>query len=75
MDRLLLYRIPKGGKPLEGVEEGTVIAARVPIYGTRDAGRGFWLELKEVALQNKFRLNRILPTFFSLLRDDGEIVA
>ena len=40
-DRVILYRIPKGGIPGEGVEEGAVIAARVPIYGTKDAGRGF----------------------------------
>ena len=44
-DRIILYRIPGGGIPGEGVEEGSVIAARVPIYGTKDAGRGFWLRL------------------------------
>ena len=48
VDRVILYKIPKGGIPEEGVEEGTVIAARVPIYGTKDAGRGFWLKLKKV---------------------------
>ena len=47
-DRIILYRIPKGGIPEEGVAEGDVLAARVPIYGTKDAGRGFWLRLKEV---------------------------
>ena len=40
-DRLILYRIPKGEIPEEGIEEGDVLAARVPIYGTSDAGRGF----------------------------------
>ena len=44
VDRLILYRIPKGGIPGEDVPDGTVIAARVPIYGTEDAGRGFWLK-------------------------------
>ena len=28
MDRILLYRIPRGGIPEEGLEEGTVIACR-----------------------------------------------
>ena len=43
VDRIILYRIPKGGIPEEGVADGAVIAARVPIYGTKGAGRGFWL--------------------------------
>jgi len=47
VDRVILYKIPRGGIPEHGVKEGAVIAARVPIYGTKDAGRGFWLRLKE----------------------------
>ena len=39
-ERIILYRIPRGGIPGAGVPEGSVIAARVPIYGTKDAGRG-----------------------------------
>jgi len=34
-DRVILYRIPKGGIPEEGVEEGDVLAARVPVYGAK----------------------------------------
>ena len=68
-DRVILYRIPKGGIPEEGIEEGAVLAARVPIYGTKDAGRGFWLRLKEVAIEHGYTLNKILPTMFSLLID------
>ena len=47
-DRIILYRIPKGGIPEEGIYEGDVMAAWVPIYGTKDAGRGLWLRLREV---------------------------
>ena len=72
-DRLILYRIPKGGIPEEGIEEGDVLAARVPIYGTSDAGRGFWLRLKEVVVENGYSVNQILPTMFSL-RIKGKIV-
>ena len=74
VDRLILYRIPKGGIPEEGIEEGTVIAARVPIYGTKDAGRGFWLRLKEVVTEQGCVLNMILPTMFTL-REKGKIVS
>ena len=42
VDRIILYKIPNGGVPEEGVEEGSVIAARVPIYGTADAGEAWW---------------------------------
>ena len=72
-DRIILYRIPKGGIPEEGVYEGDVLAARVPIYGTKDAGRGFWTQLKDVVLENGYTLNTILPTVFTL-REKGKIV-
>ena len=73
-DRVILYRIPKGGIPEAGVEEGAVLAARVPIYGTKDAGRGFWLRLKEVAIEKGYVLNKILPTLFAL-RDKNDSIA
>ena len=41
VDRIILCRIPKGGIPECDMSDGTIIAARVPIYGTKDAGRGF----------------------------------
>ena len=41
VDRIILYRIPRGGIPEEGVKEGDIIAARVPIYGTKDAVQDF----------------------------------
>ena len=65
-DRIILYRIPKGGIPEEGVNEGDVLAARVPVYGTKDAGRGWWLRLQEVATAENFTVNKILPTMFTL---------
>ena len=74
VDRLILYRIPRGGIPEEGIEEGTVIAARVPIYGTKDAGRGFWLKLKEAVIEQGYTLNMILPTMFTL-RKESKIVS
>jgi hypothetical protein len=73
VDRILLYKIPRGGIPEEGIEEGAVIAARVPIYGTKDAGRDFWSKLKEVVLSKGYTLNNILPTMFTI-RKEGRIV-
>ena len=64
-----MYKIPKGGIPEEGIEEGTVLAARVPIYGTKDAGRGFCLKLKEVARAKGHTAKKIQPTIFTLVKD------
>ena len=74
-DRVILYRIPKGGIPAAGIAEGAVLAARVPIYGTKDAGRGFWLRLKEVVTEKGYHLNKILPTLFALRDDNEQIVS
>ena len=43
MDRILLYRIPAEGIPRERIVGGEILASRVPVYGTKDAGRGLWL--------------------------------
>ena len=50
MDRLLiLIRPQKGGLPDSEYADGeTMILARVPIYGTTDAGRKFWQRFREV---------------------------
>ena len=43
LDRLLLLKPPPGGLPDPDYADGeTMILARVPIYGTDDAGRKFW---------------------------------
>eukprot|EP00973_Karenia_brevis_P073451 10205037-Karenia_brevis.AAC.1 len=74
VERILLYRIPKGGIPECGVPDGAVIAARVPIYGTKDAGRGFWLRLTEVVTELSFKLNHILPTLFSVRDNEDKLI-
>ncbi len=38
--RPVLLRPPKGGLPGETLEPGQFMLTRVPIYGTKDAGRG-----------------------------------
>ena len=70
IDRILLYRIPE-----EGIGGGDVLASRVPVNGTKDAGRGLWLRLKDTCKQFKFSLNQILPTLFTLRDDESKIIA
>ena len=55
MDRLLLLRPPKGGLPGVDPWKKTAIAARVPIYGTKDAVRKFWKMFRSCAEQVGFK--------------------
>ena len=69
LDRVLLFRPPKGGLPGEDDSDGAMICARVPVYGTKDAGRGFWLRIREVILENGWKENPIMPAFYNLVVD------
>ena len=44
-------RQPPGGVPDADISADTVFVARVPIYGTCDAGRGFWKKLRHDILE------------------------
>ena len=57
-------------------EDGeTMILARVPIYGTPDAGRFFWKQFKEVIAKEGFRENDILKAFYCLTApSDGQLI-
>ena len=48
---ILLYRITAEGIPEEGIAGGEIWASRVPVYGTKEAGRGLWLRLKNMYKQ------------------------
>ena len=75
IDRILLFRIPAEGIPQEGIAGGEILASRVPVYGTKDAGRGLWLRLENTCRQFNFSLNQILPTLFTLRDDESRILA
>ena len=47
LERMLLMRQPTGGLP--GVPEEAMLICRLPIYGTIDAGRGFYNRLSSEA--------------------------
>ena len=75
IDRILLYRVPAEGIPEEGTAGGAILASRVPIYGTTDAGPGLWLRFKNTYKQFKISLSQILPTLFTLRDDEARIIA
>ena len=54
---------------------GEILASRVPVYCSKDAGRGLWLRLKNTRKQFKFALNQSLPTLFRLRDDESRIIA
>ena len=72
LDRLMLFKQPPGGLP--GLPEEAHLVARVPIYGTRDAGRGFWKKLREVILKCGMTENQVLKATYSI-EENGKILA
>ena len=75
LDRLLLLKPPKGGVPDPDYADGeTMILARVPIYGTQDAGRKFWQRFRKVIIANKFRECKIAKAMY-VIEVDGDIKA
>jgi hypothetical protein len=73
LDRLLLMRPPKGGIPDPVYEDGeTMILARVPIYGTQDAGRKFWKKFSSVIKDSGFRENKIAKAMY-VIEVDGKV--
>ena len=72
LDRLMLLRLPRGGLPDESVPAGAMILARVPIYGTRDAGRRIWAKLKQVLENIGFKQNSQSKALFTLT-EDGDV--
>ncbi|CAE7212571.1 RE2 [Symbiodinium sp. CCMP2592] len=47
IERVLILKPPPGGLP--GVPPGALLRASKPVYGTKDAPRGFWKRLHKVA--------------------------
>ena len=72
IERVLLLKAPKDGIPTEKegfIEAYTYLIALMSVYGSKDAPRGFWLELrKELVAQG---LTEIDPAFYVLI-DEGE---
>ena len=59
LERVLLMRQPSGGLP--GVPEDAMLLCRLPIYGTMDAGRGFYNRLCTEAKTEGLEVSKIAP--------------
>ena len=73
MDRLMVFRPPRGGIPGADLEPGGGIVARAPVYGTGHAGGKFWQKVKQDFIAAGFTLNRIMNALFSIAKD-GDIL-
>ena len=71
----MLCRIPAGANLEDGKQGGTILASHVPFCGTKDAGRGLWIRLKDSCRASGSSSNQLLPTLFTLRNDDSEIIA
>ena len=67
MSRVLLLRQPRSGLP--GLKPDDRLLARVPVYGTQDAGRGFWKKFRRTLIAGGVRENRVLSAVYTLTVD------
>ena len=72
MDRVLLLRLPTDAPP-PGEKSGEVVVAIDPIYGTKDAGRKWYLHLRRTLAKYGF-VESLLEKGFYRLNLDGETV-
>ena len=70
LERLILMRQPPGGVRDADTSANTMFVARVPIYGTCDAGRGFWKKFRHDILSTGFKENVIRALY--IYQEDGE---
>ena len=71
ISRLLILRAPQPPPP--GVQPGTLFRARGSIYGTKDAGRSWWIKLLHDAKDCGWILSQIELALFYLF-DEGSLV-
>ena len=76
LTRILLMRQPRGGLPDPEVkydrynpEHNDYLLAQVPIYGTGDAGRGWWKKLRLILTEAGLVENKFLKAFYHVTKD------
>ena len=67
MSRVLLLRQPRSGLP--GLKPHNRLLARMPVYGTQDAGRGFWKKFRRTLIAGGVRENRVMSAVYTLTVD------
>ena len=70
MSRVLLLRQPRSGLP--GLKPDDRLLALVPVYGTQDAARGFWIKFRRTLIAGGVRENRVLSAE-NTLTVDGQL--
>ena len=60
-----MLKPPRTGLPGETDLEDAALVARVPIYGLKDSGRGFWKELREQILETGCKANKYIKALYS----------
>ena len=77
MMRLLLMAPPRGGLTMFDAEipEDAVLMCRVPVYGTKDAARGFSLWMNAEILARGFVASQICPATYYLFGKDQHLAA
>eukprot|EP00959_Pyramimonas_sp_CCMP1952_P252501 5275747-Pyramimonas_sp.AAC.1 len=71
LDHLMLLKPPPDG--LAGVRDGGAAIARMPVYGTRDAGRGLRQKIRRRFEAHGLKENRSMPALFGIHKDKIEI--
>ena len=69
LSKPLLLKPPKGGLPDSSIQESDRLLAFVPIYGTKDAGRGLWRRVRRVMLEQGFHENLVMNALYSYTRN------
>ena len=69
--RTLLLRMPRPAPP--GVSPDTIARALDSIYGTKDAGRGFWLFLKQTLEDHGFTHSKLENALFYFHNSSGQL--
>ena len=69
LERVILMKQPRGGLP--GVDPEAMLLCRLPVYGTMDAGRGFFVRLSKAARQEGLKMSKIGPGLYYVPGTDG----
>ena len=69
LERVIIMKQPRGGLP--GVPPEAVLLCRLPVYGTMDAGRGFYARLCKVSCEEGLKVSKIAPGLYYVLGSDN----
>ena len=69
LSKPLILRQPDGGLTDPAAKRDDFMLCFVPIYGTRDAGRGLWRRIRKVLIAIGCYENYVLPALYSYAKD------